>query len=1144
MSENGDGLDYLRIPFEKIKFGKKLEGHGYGSVFEGEFGDRRVALKQLNITNLGNIKPKLLGEILTISRFRQHPNLVALLGFCDERSNEIILVYEYVASGNLADKMRKRLTTIQRFEICLGAARGLDYLHTGVDSTTPGLVHGHVKLSKILLNSDSDSNSSKFEAKLSSFGLSKIVPGKTQTDPEDEVNEKPTKESDVYSFGVLLLEVLCGVSELVDTDDYQERHVTELVPKRLAQEKVRKIVHFDIRREIKTEALETYAKIACQCVVDTPEARPTMTQVVEELEKALRLQGGEVTYVQILRSENINGAPDGTVADDGPKEDGNEVTVDSNTLDKEPEEAEIVTIKEDAKEVISQIAGEDHGDEITVVGMSSESANGEKSSDDITTQERSFDFPMLDNVNGESLPDRTQIKDAQEESSEILITGTDDLETTEEITDDLNYSKQESNITEDTQKEDSCNTVITSTNDPETIEDLNSKEEPNITSENEDDNQSKSQIEDVQKESSNSNTDDPETTEEIIDDSNSKEESESEILESGKTLPKEIEDGLEYLRIPFQKLKFGNKIDIDGYGSMFDGEFDNQQVALKRLNITNLGNIKPKLLSEILNVARFQKHPNLVALIGFCDEKTNEIIIVYEYVSGGNLADNLSKHLTTIQRLEICLGAARGVNYLHSGLDPITTIIHGDIKLSKILLKLDSISSKFEAKVSSFGLSKLLPGKSQTILEPEEKTKESDVYCFGVLLLEVLCGVPELVDTDDYQERHVTELVPKRLEQNMLRKIVHFDIRDEIRTEALETYAKIACLCVMENPEERPTMDRVVEELEKALKLQDGDVSEVQVLGSSNGDGLPERTVDEDDEEGDDNGEKRVFNATEDESRVIEEANIDDIVEQPESFPNNGESVPDIAPIDEAKTECDKQTDNPESIEETIADIKSNIIEANGVDNENKMPLTSLESNNGDIKDAEQEQENSNALPMTTNEDESKEEIMDDKITPMEISMEVHNTGILDSEKENAHSKIKLHGAKKEPEPIIETREIDFNDFETTNLISSEKTQETKSKRSNSTSSESSNGGDTTLSDSLLQKSSPNVIIKKKTTYDSRGCCPCSWWNLLSNSLNMLQTNTIKDNIELVGILCTRSMIVIVVCTVFQVISNTRLMYL
>ena len=130
--------------------------------------------------------------------------------------------------------------------------------------------------------------------------MSKILPGQGQkvlesTDTADEVTGRVTKESDVYSFGVLLLEVLCGVSELVDTDDYQERHVTELVPKRLQQNKLRKIVHFDIRKEIKTESLETYAKIACQCVLERPEERPSMAQVVEELEKALRLQ---VDFIQ------------------------------------------------------------------------------------------------------------------------------------------------------------------------------------------------------------------------------------------------------------------------------------------------------------------------------------------------------------------------------------------------------------------------------------------------------------------------------------------------------------------------------------------------------------------------------------------------------------------------------------------------------------------------------------------------------------------------------------------------------------------------------------------------------------------------------------------------------------------------------
>ncbi|XP_076888210.1 uncharacterized protein LOC143538572 [Bidens hawaiensis] len=751
MSETGDGFDHLRIPFEKIKFGNKLETLGYGTVFEGEFDDQRVALKQLNITNLANIKPKLLSEILTISLFRQHPNLVALLGFCDEKIKEIILVYEYVASGNLADKMRKRLNTIQRFEICLGAARGLHYLHTGVDSVT--IVHGNVKPSKILLNSVASSK--KFEAKVSSFGLSKIVPGKTQ-ESYDEV-EKPTKESDVYSFGVVLLEVLCGVSELVDTDDYQERHVTELVPKKMAQNKLQKVVHFDIRKEIKPEALETYAKIACQCVVEDPDARPLMAQVVEELEKALRLQGGEVTNIQLRGSGNI------TVVEDGSKGDGSE------------EDAKDLTVGERSVD-----AGEVNGEEVNVIDTTSESSNGEKQT--------------------ESVPSETHIEDAKIENSN------DDQVIERELLHDLK-SEKESNIRV-VQKE--ISTIDLETTE-ETIDDFDSNKESNIIEENKYD----KSIEVTT--TSESNGDTSTITNQEADESN--------ILKS------DIEDGLEHLRIPFEKIKFGQKIDVRGYGTLFEGEFNNQQVALKRLNITNLGNIKPKLLSGILTISRFRKHPNLVALIGFCDENDKEIILIYEYVSGGNLADNMSKHLTTIQRLQICLGAARGVEYLHGGdesVDSKPVIIHGDLKLSKILLNPDSNSSNFDAKVSGFGLPKVFPGHveiSPKSMDPVHAatgklTKESDVYTFGVLLLEVLCGVPELVDTDDYQERHVTELVPKRLEQNMLRKIVHFDIRNEITTESLETYAKIACQCVMKNPEERPTMSEVVVELEKALRLQ------------------------------------------------------------------------------------------------------------------------------------------------------------------------------------------------------------------------------------------------------------------------------------------------------------------------------------
>ncbi|KAJ0864715.1 putative protein kinase RLK-Pelle-LRR-I-1 family [Helianthus annuus] len=1397
MSEFGDGLDHLRIPYDKIKFGEKLETQGYGTVFEGEFNDQRVALKQLNITNLANIKPKLLGEILTISKFRQHPNLVALLGFCDEKSNEIILVYEYVASGNLEDKMRKRLTTIQRFEICLGAARGLCYLHTGVESLT--IVHGNIKLSKILLNSLNSDANLRYEAKVSSFGLSKIVPGKGQKvlESSDEEGSKPTKESDVYSFGVLLLIVLCGVSELVDTDDYQERHVSELVPKKMKQNELRKTVHRDIRKEIKTEALDTYAAIACQCVLENPDERPDMVKVVEELEKALRLQGGEVTYVQIpgggklagvideagkepekenipvieedVEDLNAGDKVDTAGEDDGEKNTGEATNTESSnndqaitkeilnskmesneeenkskipnedvynemsTIDPESIEDQTIAFDSDKKSVIIEENNEDeksievtgNGENNTIKDTNTESvldrnhiddakiensiddqateneivnnlnsikesnttveseeenkseiaiedANNEmmiidQETTDITTTSESSIGDTNTSTNQESAPDKNHIEDAKNENSN------DDSATENEISNDLNSTK-ESNITVENEKENKSEIAIkdahdemittdrettemkttsessngdtsTSTNqegvpdknhiedaknensndDPAAAYDLNSINESNITVENEEEKKSeivikdahnemsktdqetteitttsessnddkststnqetvldKNHAEDANNESSNN---DPTTQKEILNDLNfiresnitaeneeenkskiaikdahnetsridqgtteisttsessnvdtttstSQEVQESKILKSDRgsfSFSEVNEDELERLRIPLEEIKFGQKIDFRGYGTMFEGEYRHQQVALKRLNITNLHNIKPKLLSAILTIYRFRQHPNLVALIGFCDESNKEVILVYEYVSGGNLSDKMSKHLTAIQRLQICHGAARGLEYLHSD-----DVIHGNIRLSKILLKSDSNSSNFEAKVSGFGLPKLLPGQVEIVpksMDPAyaatgKLTKESDVYSFGVLLLEVLCGVPELVDTDDYQERHVTELVPKRLEQNMLRKIVHFDIRDEITTESLETYARIACWCVMKNPEGRPTMPEVVVELEKALRLQGGNVSDVQIFGSSNGNRLSEVPVVEDDHKGYDNVETVSPNITEEESKVTEET-IDEKIKDVNLL---GESL-----LEDAETKNVDNLNDPEGTEETTVDQKSieesKISVENEVSNESKITTPSSKSDNGDNSNSAMEDvvKENVKVPESTEEitvdpksnEESKiigenEVINECKITtsssssamqeplPDEISATKEKGNGLMMNTSNPHivevqnSTIPDDSGKagslntEKPDLIVNDRG-DFSNSAT-------QIQESKIKRSNSTSSESSNGDDTAASDYLLPKSPDNA---KKTTRGSGNCCYCccycSWWKFISD---------------------------------------------
>ncbi|KAJ0735736.1 putative protein kinase RLK-Pelle-LRR-I-1 family [Helianthus annuus] len=103
-------------------------------------------------------------------------------------------------------------------------------------------------------------------------------------------------------------------------------------------------------------------------------------------------------------------------------------------------------------------------------------------------------------------------------------------------------------------------------------------------------------------------------------------------------------------------------------------------------------------------------HPNIVSLLSFCDDQHNHMIIVYEYVSNGNLGDYLSRkekmaNVTWVQRIKLCIDIARGLDYLHSTTDYKQTFIHRDMRSDNILL-----GDNFKAKISNFGLSKFHPG--------------------------------------------------------------------------------------------------------------------------------------------------------------------------------------------------------------------------------------------------------------------------------------------------------------------------------------------------------------------------------------------------------------------------------------------------
>ncbi|XP_074345749.1 putative receptor-like protein kinase At5g38990 [Apium graveolens] len=150
---------------------------GFGIVYKGiiDFKDRFVAIKRSKSMSKQGCK-EFITEIKMLTQV-QHSHIVSLIGYCDD-CEEMILVYDYLASGSLADRLHKRvrkgdtslpsLTWVQRLKICIGAAHGLDYLHTGT-GIKDRVIHRDVKTSNILLDEN-------LAAKISDFGLSKTGP--------------------------------------------------------------------------------------------------------------------------------------------------------------------------------------------------------------------------------------------------------------------------------------------------------------------------------------------------------------------------------------------------------------------------------------------------------------------------------------------------------------------------------------------------------------------------------------------------------------------------------------------------------------------------------------------------------------------------------------------------------------------------------------------------------------------------------------------------------------------------------------------------------------------------------------------------------------------------------------------------------
>lgn len=295
-------LAEIQLATKNFNEGLLIGRGGFGKVYKGliDKGQRTVAVKRLN-PNSRQGEREFLTEIDTLSELR-HINLVPLIGYCNGHK-EMILVYEYMACGTLADHLyklprdnstRSSLIWKQRLDICIGVARGLEYLHTGC-----GIIHRDLKASNILLDEN-------FVAKVSDFGLAKPeVRDKQQShistnvkgtpgyiDPYYTTTRKLIRKSDTYSFGVVLLEVLCG-RRAVDSEVLEDEQIlTKWARDKINKGEVDQIIDSTLREEISPNSLKTFVGIGGRCLDDEPKNRPTMSEVVLQLEFALKLHEG------------------------------------------------------------------------------------------------------------------------------------------------------------------------------------------------------------------------------------------------------------------------------------------------------------------------------------------------------------------------------------------------------------------------------------------------------------------------------------------------------------------------------------------------------------------------------------------------------------------------------------------------------------------------------------------------------------------------------------------------------------------------------------------------------------------------------------------------------------------------------------
>ncbi|BAT02204.1 nodulation receptor kinase [Oryza sativa Japonica Group] len=295
---------------------KTLIGEGgFGSVYRGTLAHGEEVAVKVRSTSSTQGTREFNNELRLLSAVR-HDNLVPLIGYCCEKDQEI-LVYPFMSNGSLQDRLygeaskRKVLDWPTRLSVCIGAARGLAHLHGFAGRC---IIHRDVKSSNILLDHS-------MCGKVADFGFSKYAPQEGDSnasmevrgtagylDPEYYSTQSLSTKSDVFSFGVVLLEIVTGREPLDVQRPRDEWSLVEWAKPYIREYRIEEIVDPGIKGQYCSEAMWRVLEVASACTEPFSTFRPSMEDVVRELEDALIIENNASEYMRSIESTGTLGS--------------------------------------------------------------------------------------------------------------------------------------------------------------------------------------------------------------------------------------------------------------------------------------------------------------------------------------------------------------------------------------------------------------------------------------------------------------------------------------------------------------------------------------------------------------------------------------------------------------------------------------------------------------------------------------------------------------------------------------------------------------------------------------------------------------------------------------------------------------------